>query len=190
MATGRHLHLAGVTDNAEDAGTLAYLEDTARQAGLDTTLIDIEGDRPGARTAASSISTTARSSWRSSSIPGNGCFTTRSARGSPKRATRWIEPPWKAILSNKGILPLLWEMFPGHPNLLPAFFEDDPNAATARRFFCAQAALFPRRRQCGADQRRRTLVEQQGLTAPKDSFARPWRRCRIFPANIPCSEAG
>ena len=27
--------------------------------------------------------------------------------------TRWIEPPWKAILSNKGILPLLWEMFPG-----------------------------------------------------------------------------
>ncbi len=40
--------------------------------------------------------------------------------------TRWIEPPWKAILSNKGILPLLWEMFPGHPNLLPAYFEDDP----------------------------------------------------------------
>ena len=28
------------------------------------------------------------------------------------------------------MLPLLWEMFPGHPNLLPAFFEDDPNAAT------------------------------------------------------------
>ena len=43
--------------------------------------------------------------------------------------TRWIEPPWKAVLSNKGILPLLWEMFPNHPNLLPAFFEDDPRAA-------------------------------------------------------------
>ncbi|HKS65249.1 MAG TPA: glutathionylspermidine synthase family protein, partial [Xanthobacteraceae bacterium] len=46
--------------------------------------------------------------------------------GSP---TRWLEPPWKAILSNKGILPLLWAMFPRHPNLLPAFFEDDPKAA-------------------------------------------------------------
>ena len=46
-----------------------------------------------------------------------------------KPATRWIEPPWKALLSNKGILPLLWEMFSGHPNLLPAFFEDDPRAA-------------------------------------------------------------
>jgi glutathionylspermidine synthase len=34
-----------------------------------------------------------------------------------------IEPPWKMILSNKGILPILWELFPGHPNLLPAYFE-------------------------------------------------------------------
>jgi glutathionylspermidine synthase len=27
------------------------------------------------------------------------------------------------LLSNKAILPVLWEMFPGHPNLLPASFE-------------------------------------------------------------------
>ena len=44
-------------------------------------------------------------------------------------ATRWLEPPWKAILSNKGILPLLWAMYPRHPNLLPAYFDDDPKAA-------------------------------------------------------------
>src|SRR5271170_6014342 len=41
LGTGRHLHLAGETESADDAGTLAYLEDTARQAGLATTLIDI-----------------------------------------------------------------------------------------------------------------------------------------------------
>lgn len=35
----------------------------------------------------------------------------------------WIEPIWKMILSNKGILPILWELFPDHPNLLPAFFD-------------------------------------------------------------------
>jgi glutathionylspermidine synthase len=40
-------------------------------------------------------------------------------------ARRLIEPPWKAILSNKGILPLLWALFPRHPNLLPAYFDDD-----------------------------------------------------------------
>src|SRR5258707_14702077 len=42
--------------------------------------------------------------------------------------TRSLEPPWKAILSNKGILPLLWAMHPRHPNLLPAYFEDDEKA--------------------------------------------------------------
>src|ERR1700733_11932615 len=42
LAGGRPLSLAGMTGSLEDAGTLAYLEDTARQAGLPTTLIDIE----------------------------------------------------------------------------------------------------------------------------------------------------
>ena len=42
--------------------------------------------------------------------------------------TRFIEPAWKSILSNKGVLPLLWQFFEGHPNLLPAYFEDDPKA--------------------------------------------------------------
>src|SRR6202043_348641 len=42
LGAGHRLHLTGTTDNPEDAGTLAYLEDTARQAGLETTLIDIE----------------------------------------------------------------------------------------------------------------------------------------------------
>ncbi len=36
-----------------------------------------------------------------------------------------IEPAWKMILSNKGLLVLLWELFPDHPNLLPAYFEAD-----------------------------------------------------------------
>ncbi len=36
---------------------------------------------------------------------------------------RFIEPAWKSLLSNKAILPLLWENFEGHPNLLPAYFD-------------------------------------------------------------------
>jgi glutathionylspermidine synthase len=43
---------------------------------------------------------------------------------------KWIEPAWKAILSSKAILPILWELFPDHPNLLPAFF-DDPSGMSA-----------------------------------------------------------
>ena len=34
----------------------------------------------------------------------------------------WVEPSWKMILSNKAILPILWQLFPYHKNLLPAYF--------------------------------------------------------------------
>lgn len=37
--------------------------------------------------------------------------------------TRWMEPAWKMLLSNKAMLIKLWEMFPNHPNLLPSFHE-------------------------------------------------------------------
>lgn len=37
-----------------------------------------------------------------------------------------LEPAWKMVLSNKALLPLLWEMFPGHPNLLAAHWEPGP----------------------------------------------------------------
>jgi glutathionylspermidine synthase len=36
---------------------------------------------------------------------------------------RLIEPAWKMLLSSKALLPILWELNPGHPNLLPAAFE-------------------------------------------------------------------
>jgi len=35
---------------------------------------------------------------------------------------------WKMLLSNKAILPVLWELFPDHPNLLPAFDGDEGTA--------------------------------------------------------------
>lgn len=43
---------------------------------------------------------------------------------------RWIEPVWKMLLSNKAILPILWELFPDHPNLLPAYL-DGPHALSS-----------------------------------------------------------
>jgi glutathionylspermidine synthase len=46
------------------------------------------------------------------------------------QAVRWIEPIWKMLLSNKGILPILWELYPNHPNLLEAHF-DSPGSMTS-----------------------------------------------------------
>lgn len=38
----------------------------------------------------------------------------------------WVEPMWKMLLSNKAILSFLWEMFPEHENLLPAYMDPAP----------------------------------------------------------------
>ena len=39
-----------------------------------------------------------------------------------ERITVW-EPMWSTIANNKAILPVLWELYPHHPNLLAAEFE-------------------------------------------------------------------
>lgn len=46
---------------------------------------------------------------------------------------RSIEPFWKLIVGNKALLPLLWSMYPNHPNLLPAYF-DDPQSELGADF--------------------------------------------------------
>jgi glutathionylspermidine synthase len=47
----------------------------------------------------------------------------------PEIRSIWIEPMWKMLLSNKALLPILWQRYPGHPNLLPASF-DEPRDLT------------------------------------------------------------
>ncbi len=44
--------------------------------------------------------------------------------------TCWIEPAWKMLLSNKALLAILWELNPGHPNLLPAYLDGPRELAT------------------------------------------------------------
>lgn len=46
----------------------------------------------------------------------------------------WIEPAWKMLLSNKGLLPVLWNLYPHHPNLLKASWaEPDAGRAWVRK---------------------------------------------------------
>ena len=157
----QHLHLAGMLENSEDSGTLAYLEDTARQAGLATTLLDIQDiglsdDQRFVDLANRPIELAFKL------YPWEWMFHDAFGAQIAKAPTRWIEPPWKAILSNKGALPLLWQMFPRHPNLLPAFFEDDPKAAQLGTSF-VRKPLYSRE---GANvtlvSAGTTLVEQEG----------------------------
>ncbi len=128
LAPGRKIHFAGMLDNPEDAATLAYLADTAIQAGATVALVamDAIGRNPKG-IFVDAANTPIEIAFKL--YPWEWMFRETFGASLPGASTRWIEPPWKAILSNKGILPLLWEMFPRHPNLLPAFFADDPKRA-------------------------------------------------------------
>jgi glutathionylspermidine synthase len=129
IGRGRRLHLACMTDNAEDRGTVAYLEDCAHQAGLATTVL-----------AMADIGKTPKGVFVDLEnrpielafklYPWEWMLREEFGASLPGASTQWVEPPWKAILSSKGILPLLWEMFPRHPNLLPAYFEGDDGAVS------------------------------------------------------------
>jgi glutathionylspermidine synthase len=161
VGNGRHLHLAGTLDSTEDAGTLAYLEDTARQAGLETTLLDIEAigwlDKGGF------VDLDNRGIELAFKLyPWEWMFQDAFGDKLARAPTRWIEPPWKAILSNKGMLPLLWEMFPDHPNLLPAFFEDEPNAASLGSSFVRKPLYSREGANVALIREGVTVVEQQG----------------------------
>jgi len=46
---------------------------------------------------------------------------------SKRDLTLWIEPAYKVILSNKMLLVYLHKLFPGHPNILPAYFNNPGN---------------------------------------------------------------
>src|SRR5947208_13126634 len=156
-----HLHLAGMTESTEDAGTLAYLEDTATQAELSSTLIDIEDI--GLSEAGRFVDLDNHAVELAFKLyPWEWMFRDVFGAQLLKAPTRWIEPPWKAILSNKGILPLLWEMFPNHPNLLPAYFEDDPNAARLGKSFVRKPLYSREGANVALISAGATLVEQQG----------------------------
>lgn len=122
------LHLTCVQNSNEDKGTVDYLMDCAVQAGLDARFSFIEeigllSDGRFCDGANQPIETLFKL------YPWEWLFRESYARNLATARCQFIEPPWKAILSNKGLLACLWEMEAGHPNLLPAFFAGDPRCA-------------------------------------------------------------
>ena len=106
-------------DSIEDRGTVEYLRDTAMQAGLEAPFLYVdEIGWDGAKFVDLNEQPIAHLfklyPWE---------FMLRDTFGAriAEAPTRWIEPAWRMVLSGKGVLALLWQLFPDHPNLLPAF---------------------------------------------------------------------
>lgn len=112
-----------VRDHDEDRGTVDYLRDTAIQAGLDTGFIFVDeiGWNAASKDFVALDETPIPSLFKL--YPWEWLMREDFARNIPLSRTQFVEPAWKMLLSNKAILPLLWEMSPGHPNLLEASFD-------------------------------------------------------------------
>lgn len=120
----RTMHFSCIKDNAEERATVHYLQDVAVQAGLKAPFIYTEdiGLQAGMDHFVDLDDKPIHALFKL--YPWEEMADDDFGEQIPQLNTHWFEPPWKAILSNKGILPLLWEHFEGHPNLLPAFFEN------------------------------------------------------------------
>ena len=122
----KKLYFVTGEEHLEDYMNVNYLRDTAIQAGWSTEYLDID-----------------KMCWDShrkrfldqkhQSIeccfklyPWEWMFSEPFGQNLLAAPTRWLEAPWKAVLSNKAILVILSEMFPGHPNLLQASYEPLP----------------------------------------------------------------
>ncbi|MDE8557465.1 glutathionylspermidine synthase family protein [Pantoea vagans] len=118
------LHFACCRDTDEDRGTVQYLQDCATEAGLPSEFLYIDEIGLGEKGEFTDAHDQVMSNlfklypWE---FMLREMFSTKLGDA----GVRWLEPAWKSIISNKALLPLLWEMFPNHPNLLPAWFAED-----------------------------------------------------------------
>lgn len=133
------IHFASIADNEEDWVAITYLMETALQAGKQVVHIEVEQIGWDAQhnifvdTQGAPIKCLFKLyPWEWMMREDFGVYIAQSK-------TRFVEPMWKSVLSCKGILPLLWEMFPNHPNLLEAHF-DAPHGLKAY----AKKPLFSR----------------------------------------------
>lgn len=118
---GRRMHFSATATSMEEFATTEYLRDTASQAGIDTAFLAMSDVGWNGR-AYTDLDEKAIDFWFKL-YPWEWMCAEPFAEHLPDARIGFVEPAWKMILSNKGILPILWEMFPDHPNLLPAYRE-------------------------------------------------------------------
>ena len=123
----------------EDFLTISYLRDTAREAGIDSVAIlmhEIGWDNDhhsfvghGTTPLGTLFKLYPWETLLTESFGTNALFNMASGNKPQKGCTQWIEPIWKMLWSNKALLAILWEMYPDHEFLLPAYL-DGPRGMT------------------------------------------------------------
>jgi glutathionylspermidine synthase len=120
-------------DSEEDEMTSAYMRDTAEQAGIKTAALLIDEIDWNGRHFTAPGETLIQSCFKL--YPWEWMVREDFGRYLPevKDLLNWIEPVWKMVLSNKGILPILWELYPNHEYLLKSYFGSAREMSTYAR---------------------------------------------------------
>jgi glutathionylspermidine synthase len=119
------LTLVGMLEEEDDRATIAYMEDVAHQAGwytVPTDIADLGHDGRGFVDAEGKYVEAMFKLYPWDWMAGEAFFEPLVKLDVPV-----METPWRVIAASKGILPILWELFPDHPNLLPASFHNNPD---------------------------------------------------------------
>jgi len=118
---GDIVYFSCIEDSIEDFTTTEYLRDTAHQAGLNTKFIYISdiGHDEQTNTFVDLEDNDIKYIFKLYPYE----WLSNEEFGEFLSDAVWIEPAWKSILSNKAILPILWKLFPNHPNLLECYFK-------------------------------------------------------------------
>jgi glutathionylspermidine synthase len=121
------LNFSCLKDTVEDLTTVEYLRDCAIQAGLETGLVYMEdiGFVDDERAYVDMNNEMINNIFKL--YPWEWMIDEKFAGGlfDNENNPFWIEPAWKMLLSNKMLGVVMWELFPGHPLLLPCFTEKD-----------------------------------------------------------------
>lgn len=115
---GRPLHLTCLTPDPAREGELVYLAATANEAGLPATLLPLEDIRwDGSRFRDHERAVISR---LVKLYPWSAMAEDAYARSLRLGAMGVVEPAWRWLMSHHGLLPLLWQLHPRHPNLCRA----------------------------------------------------------------------
>jgi glutathionylspermidine synthase len=132
---GTKIHMLHTSQerSGEDFMTIGYLTETARAAYLLCDLLPIESlgfvdGRGFVDLAGDDVRTAFKLYPWEWMVHEDFSSLALEYMGDGPGQTTWIEPIWKMLWSNKGILPVLHRLFPENPHVLPAWFEGEQPA--------------------------------------------------------------
>ncbi|WP_339388717.1 glutathionylspermidine synthase family protein [Vibrio caribbeanicus] len=121
------LHFACDETSSEDRRTVYYLAQCAEEVGFETVIVDINEIQLSVdhkfldHNSKQIFNLFSLYPYEFMLLDCYGDFIEESG-------CKFIEPIWKVLLSSKALLPIMWKLNPGHPNLLACYFSNEKEA--------------------------------------------------------------